>query len=275
MELKDFLEEYKRALSMLREDRLKVYSIKAPEEIKEGFVYETEYEGAPVLLLVANLEEHFAEVVPLSFSWELATRYDYILEFEHPLRDTWIAQLDLATEVPKEILFQLKERGKIKEEDLRIIQSVLADEGEIPEEKRGRGYEDEVHKEFKRIEFERHRWLYEALLLSLDEEEERLVIVKPLREELEELSSLLLAADATQNVVNLPFGKLIYVPEEKKAELLLDEKFLGKTGKLSVSINGKEFTLFVGKLSDITILSVTEKLFRALKHLTLKVKEGE
>jgi hypothetical protein len=269
VELKDFLDEYKRALSMLKEDRLKVYSIKAPEEIKEGFVYETEYEGAPVLLLVANLEENFAEVVPLSFSWELATYYDYILEFEHPLRDTWIAQLDLATEIPKEILFQFNERGKIKEEDLRIIQSVLTDEGEIPVEKRGRGYEDEIHKEFKELELERHRWLYEALLLSLDEEENRLVIVKPLREELEELSSSLLAADSTPKVISLSFGRLIYVPEEEKAELLLDERFIGKSGKLSVFINGKELTLFVGELSDFTIPSVSKKLFRILKNLKL------
>ena len=268
MELKDFLDEYKRALSMLKEDRLKVYRIKTPEEIKEGFVYETEYEGAPVLLLVANLEENFAEVVPLSFSWELATYYDYILEFEHPLRDTWIAQLDLATEVPKEILFQFNERGKIKEEDLNIIQSVLADEGEIPVEKRGRGYEDEIHKEFKELELERHRWLYEALLLSL-EEESRLVIVKPLREELEELSSSLLAADSTPKVISLSFGRLIYVPEEEKAELLLDERFIGKSGKLSVFINGKELTLFVGELSDFTIPSVSKKLFRILKNLKL------
>ena len=152
MELKDFLEEYKKALAMLREDRLDTHGIKTPEKIKEGFVYEIEHEGAPVLLLVANLEEDFAEVVPLSFSWELATRYDYILEFEHPLRDIWIAQLDLATEVPKEILFQLKERGKIKEEYLKVIKSVLDDEREIPEEKRGKGYEDEVHREFKKIE---------------------------------------------------------------------------------------------------------------------------
>jgi hypothetical protein len=275
MRLGEILEEYKKALSMLREDGLILYSTGAPREIKEGFVYETAYRGTPVLLLLANIEGEFAEVVPLCFMWELATRYDYLLEFEHPLRDTWIAQLDLAAEIPKEMLFQFKEVGRINENDLRTIKSVLADESEIPEEKKGKGYEDEVHAEFKKLEYERHRWLYESLLLSLDEEEEKLLISEPLREEFEKLSSLPLAADAIQTVANLPFGKLVYIPEENRAELLFKKELLENQGHLYVSMQNRTYTLYFGKLRDFSLPNVSKKVFNILKNLQLEIRNGK
>jgi hypothetical protein len=182
MELRDFLEEYKKALELLKEEEVKVDL--SPKNIREGHVYRIPLKGkAPVWVLVVGFtgNNHLVEVVPLSFEWVLATRYDYILNFEHPLRDTWIAQLDLTAEAPLETFLVAEEEGRIAKEDLELIKKVLRDETSIPASKRGRGYEDEVHREFKKIEYERHRFLFEDFFSSLSDEGVGVVVPTPLR----------------------------------------------------------------------------------------------
>ena len=171
MELRDFLAEYKKALELLKEEKVEVDT--SPKTLREGYIYRIPLLGrVPVWLLVVRFtgNNHLVEVVPLSFEWTLATCYDYILSFEHPLRDTWIAQLDLATEVPLETFLLAEEEGKVKEEDLELIKKVLDDEVSIPEDRRGKGYDNPIHKEFKQIEYERHKFLVTDFLSSLSDE---------------------------------------------------------------------------------------------------------
>jgi len=269
--LKDFLDEYIEALELLKEGKFKLFKRKTSPYVREGYVYEIETDGTPILLLAAKVDEEYAEVVPLSWLWELATKYDMVIEFSHPLRDVWIAQLDLAMEIPKEILHQAEEVGKVKDVDLEVIKKVLNDEIEIPKHRRGKGYEDEVHSKFKEIEFDRHKWLFESLLSSMGESEEKvLILTYPLRKTLEECQPL--AAASSKTLIKLSFGEILYNEKEKRVEVFFKEELLGKDGTLFFELNGEELVLYSGRIKDLVIPDVPEKLFNLFQLLKLEIK---
>jgi hypothetical protein len=269
VELKDFLSEYRKALKLL--EGMGSYEITEKLEVKEGTVYEIPGERGPVWLLAVNVKKFFVEVVPLSFMWELATKHDLIIEFEHPLRDTWIAQIDLTQDVLKETFLVASRAGNVKEEDLTLIRKIISEEVSIPEGRRGSGYKDRVHREFKEIEKERHKFLEEDLFLSMSEDEIILPIPTPLRNLITASYAEVLVAYSQQFIRKTHFGKLVFIPKESKAKLLFNRELLNREGVLLLPLEGKKLPIFSGKIEDMAVVNVTEPLLTALENLEVIV----
>ena len=270
MRLRDFLDEYVESLNLLRDSEFKSKTLNT--FVREGHVYESRNsEGIPIFLLAVNVDDRHVEVVPLCWCWELATKYDVIVKFPHPLRETWIVQLDLAVEIPKEILYRFKEVGKISDTDLMLIKKVLNGEIEIPKNRRGKGYSDEIHSKFKEIEFKRHEWLFEVLLSSVDDLKKKVIFLIPSFKQVLEEHQLLVAA-SEKSLITKPFGEVIYNEKKGRVEIFIKEKFLEKRGTLFFDFDERKLVVFEGKLKDLVIVGVPKKLFNLFQCLDLEVE---
>ena len=268
--LKELLDDYRTALDLLKEE-------KSSEKVKtltveEGKVYRVEREGAPNWLLVVEKEGDYCLVSPMTFAWELATKYDVLVKFPHVLRDNWIVQLDLSGDVPVSVLRGAVLEGELNGKDFELIKRALKENASVPPEKKGRGYEDSIHKEFKELEYERHKWLYRALLSSLEEGD---VIGEEIYSKLLSLKEKYLAAATGKSVIKLPFGEAIFDRENRKAVVVLNEDHLDKTGELYIELPGERVILFKGKLQDFELENVDEKLFGLFEYLKVGIENGK
>ncbi len=269
VELKDFLNEYRKALQLV--EGTQNYEIMEKLEIKEGTVYEIPGERGPVWLLAVNVKEFFVEVVPLSFMWELATRHDLIMEFEHPLRNTWIAQIDLTQDALKETFIVASEAGKIKEDDLELIRKIISEEIPFPKDRTGSGYSDKVHREFKEIEREKHRFLAEDLFLSMSEDEIILPIPTPLRSLIRKTYAEALAAHSKQFVRKTNYGEIVLIQRENKAKLLFKKELLNRKGTILLPLESKKVPIFSGKIEDMSVVNIEDSLLTAIENLEVVV----
>ena len=265
-----FLEEYKKTLQELSQIPLGGETLAF--DVEEGCVYRVEKDGAPVWLLVVEKDRGYCLVSPMTFMWELATKNDLLVKFPHVLRENWIVELDLSTDIPEELLKGSIYEGKLSSEDFKTVKDALLEGTPLPKERTGRGYEDEVHREFKKLEYNRHRWLYESLLLSLDSEEEGYLE----EEDYEKLLSIaqeLPAASSDKNVVELSFGEVVIDRENRRALVVFKEELKGKKGELSVEFNGKKVPLFRGELHDLELKNLDEEIFKLFEYLKLEIED--
>ena len=165
MELKDVLKDYKKLISLYRP-----VPLTPAEEIKEGGVYQLNWKE-PAFLAVIVDGGRFVEVAPVSFAWPLATRLDLIVELPHPFSDLWIVQTDLMTSTSAKILEGAELIGELSKDDLELLKAVLKGERALPKERRGRGYGDPVHEEFKDFEYRRYKRLFAELLKEVESAE--------------------------------------------------------------------------------------------------------
>jgi len=240
-------------------------------EIEEGSVYRIDREGAPVWLLVVEKDRGYCLISPMTFMWELATKNDFLVQFPHLLRENWIVELDLSSDVPEEVLKGAVYEGKLKKEDFEIVKRALLEGAPLPKERTGRGLEDEIHREFKKIEYQRHRWLYESLLSSLDEEEAG-YLEEEIYDQLLEMAEELPAASSEKNVVKLSFGEVVLDRENREAAVMFKEELYGKEGELYVEVNGKRVPIYEGKLKDIELKNLNPEMFKLFEHLKLEIK---
>ena len=265
--LRELFRDYKTSLELLKEDTSeKIRSL----AIEEGKVYKLKKEGAPCWVLVVEKEKGYCLVSPMTFMWELATKYDVLVEFLHPLRDIWIVELDLSTDVPEETLRGAVCEGAINKEDFELVRKILKEDIPIPKNKKGIGYNDRVHKEFKSFELDRHRWLYESFFSSLTDEK---YAEEDTYFQLLELSRELPAASSDKNVVELPFGEVVIDRENRRALVVFKEELKGKKGELSVEFDGNKVSLFRGELHDLELKNLDEEIFKLFEYLKLEIED--
>ncbi len=243
-------------------------------DIEEGSVYRVDRDGAPLWLLVVEKDRGYCLVSPMTFMWELATKNDFLVEFPHILRENWIVELDLSSDVPEDVLKGAVYEGKLKKEDFETVKRALLEGASLPRERTGRGYEDEIHREFKKIEYQRHRWLYESLLSSLEEEEAG-CLEEEVYGQLMELAEELPAASSEKNVIKLPFGEVILDRENRQAAVIFSEELQGKEGELYIEANGKRVPLYKGELNDFELTNLDPEMFKLFEHLKLELKNEQ
>jgi hypothetical protein len=273
MRLEDILEDYIKMVEIYE----KTPTVPCGEVI-EGGVYWLPADE-PLFVSVINKEGNFVEVAPLSFCWPLATRHDLIIELSHPFSDIWIVQTDLITSVPERLLREAELIGKLKEEDLEILKKTLRGEATLPRERRGRGYNDHIHKKFKDFEYKRYKFLVEELLSSIDEAEksakstaEEVNIPKFIRNLLEETAALEAVAASDRNVIEGEGAVAVFTPET--VEIVIDESLRGKEGKVKIETPEGEIPIFWGVLPEVlTVKGISRKAFGALSRLKVEVKE--
>ena len=162
MKLRDYFEEYRRLVALYRP-----VSLAPTKEVREGGVYQLPADQ-PLFVVVINKKGNFLEVAPVSFCWPLATRHDLIVELPHPFSDTWIVQTDLISSAPVKILEGAELIGELSKGDLELLKALLRGERALPRNRRGRGYDDEVHEEFKDFEYRRFKILIGQLLEEVE-----------------------------------------------------------------------------------------------------------
>ena len=243
-------------------------------DIEEGSVYRIDRDGAPLWLLVVEKDRGYCLVSPMTFMWELATKNDFLVEFPHILRENWIVELDLSSDVPEDVLKGAVYEGKLKKEDFETVKRALLEGAPLPRERTGRGYEDEIHREFKKIEYQRHRWLYESLLSSLEEEEAG-YLEEEVYGQLMELAEELPAASSEKNVIKLPFGEVVLDRENREAAVIFSEELQGKEGELYIEANGKRVPLYKGELNDFELKNLDPEMFKLFEHLKLELKNEQ
>jgi len=260
---KELVEQYKQLLNLLKEEG----KVKRSEtSIEEGAVYEGKLGGFPIFLLAVRKKGELVYFVPLSFMWELATRVDMLIEFSHPLREVWIAQFDLSSQVQESFFkeFGFKKVGKVKDEDLKLIKEIYERKREIPKGRKGRGYEDEAHQEFKEIEYQRHKPIYNYFLNNLQESSTVLIPISFIKES----ETKLRAAGAIRHIFNLSFGRAIYLKDESSAELLFKRELIGKFGELYFKKGNEWVLIWQGEIPEkLIIREITPKVFQGLKEL--------
>lgn len=273
MRLIDILNDYKKMVEIYEEVPL----IPA-EKITEGGVYQLPG-NEPLFLTVIKEEGDFADVAPTTFCWPLATKHDFLIEISHPFSDTWIVQTDLTTTVPKRVLEGAELIGKMSEEELKILKRAIEEKESLPKERRGMGYEDPVHQEFKKFEAERYKFLLNKLLSFIDEVEAEgssegptvIPFPKSLVAELERQTALTPAASSERNVL-LGQG-VAAVLTSKGLEIALGESFKGKRGKVKAQTPQGEIPIYEGELPEVLIVrGVTPKAFRALSAIKVEVE---
>jgi hypothetical protein len=162
MRLKEILEGYKKLVKLYEPVEL----IPA-EEIEEGGIYWLPWKE-PAFLAVIEKDKKFADVAPVSFCWPLATRRDFIVEIPHLISDTWIVQMDLLITTSLKVLKGAELIGKLSTEDLKILKDDANAVKPIPKNRRGMGYNDPIHDDFKDFEYRRYRRLLSYLLDEID-----------------------------------------------------------------------------------------------------------
>lgn len=165
MRLKTLFEDYKKGIELLK-------GVELSETIPKTYEVGGVYSKGTIVIAIVDYDKGYYTVSPLSFEWTLATKCDLVISFPHLLRDTWIVQLDLTTDVPEEYLKENNYRylGKLSQTDLKLLRDAIIYDKELPRERTGRGYGDSVHRAFKRYEYERHLELYRSLLESIAED---------------------------------------------------------------------------------------------------------
>ncbi len=179
LDYKKLIFDYKKFISLFR-----AVPLTPTKEVREGGVYQLPADE-PLFVAVINKEGDFLEVAPVSFCWPLATRHDLIVELPHPFSDTWIVQTDLISSAPVKILEGAELIGELSKGDLELLKALLRGERALPKNRRGRGYDDLVHREFKDFEYRRYRKLIGQLLEEVEvceEAEEEEVSLSRLKE---------------------------------------------------------------------------------------------
>jgi len=93
------------------------------------------------------------------------------VELPHPFSDLWIVQTDLMTSTSARVLEGAELIGELSKNDLKLLKAVSRGERTLPKERRGRGYGDPVHEEFKEFEYARYKRLFAELLKEVESAE--------------------------------------------------------------------------------------------------------
>ncbi|WP_457679418.1 hypothetical protein [Thermovibrio sp.] len=272
MELREILEDYKKMVEIYREPGLN-----PSREVVEGGVYRLS-EDNPLFVVVVNDNRSFVDVIPLSFCWPLATKNDFLIEFPHLLSDIWMVEVDLTTSTPVEVVKKGEFQGKLKEEDLKILKSVLKGERELPKDRTGSGGKDPIHNEFKEFEYKRYKFLVKQLLKWQSQEESNTLkevwITRSERELLEENSYLKLVAASERKVIETEKAIMTYDEEREEVLIVLkDNTLIGKNGAIKLHTPEGEIILFEGKLPEaIKVRGISREGFPAFQNLELEVK---
>jgi len=273
MRLRDILDSYKKLIEMYEE-----VPLTPAEKIEEGGIYWLPAEQ-PLFLAVINDDGKYVDVAPVSFEWLLATRRDLIVEVPHLLSDRWIVQTDLTITAPRKLLKGAELIGKMAEEELEILKRAVEEKGSLPKERRGMGYEDPVHREFKDFEYSRYRFLLKELLSSIDEEEmaresSHRVISLPrfLVRFFEDAAQEQLAASSEKEVI--PGEGVTAVLTSEGVKVAFDENLTGKRGKLKALAGGEEISLYEGPFPEVlTLKNLSPEAFRGIARLRAEVDE--
>jgi len=270
--LKNLVEDYDRAIKGegMESEKLILWT-QSGKEVEKADVYEIPTGTIPILLVVYGFDENYADVIPMSYQWELATEVDLIVKFEHPLRGKWIVELDMMITVPKYILYQAEFAGTLK--DFDVVEKAI-EEGEIPANRKGIGLNDPVHRRFKNIEAERHRWLFSALLNSLNTKEQNLILIPSLRETIEAEQLLKPAAASKASSSKFSGGVVIYDREKKALKVFFSEDYREKTGRVYIKEGNRKITIYRGKIEDFLLSNASENLFRAFENLEVELEHS-
>jgi hypothetical protein len=273
--LKNILNEYRKLIEGIYMENFENKELKIWKQIdrkvQEGDVFEVPSNNIPNILAVYKAEGDFSDVVPLCPQWELATKKDLLIDFHHILRNKWIAELDLVISIPNYILYQSEYAGRLKKEDVELIKQVLNGEKNIPRNRTGLGYDDDIHREFKEIERERHKWLFNELLSCIEETQmETIEIIPPLKELIKSIEPKKLVAATETNTINKDFGVIIYNQDEKSINVFFKDKFLGETGEIFFKEGEDEVTIYIGVLRDFSIRHISRELFRILADINIR-----
>jgi hypothetical protein len=241
-------------------------------DISEGSVFESTQTALPFLFTVVEKKENNVLIALMSDFWELGTNKDIFVRFSHPVRDTWIVETDITCVVPKSFLENFRFAGKLSSEDIAFVKKALSGE-EIPLNKRGSGYNDRIHKQFKSLERDRLQLLFSGFMEK--NEEKDLIIIKfnpKVLEVFEPIARELLVACSDEKSIETNKFKAILNPKEKKISLLINEEFLGKPGNVIFDLGLTKISLYKGILKDLEFLNANRLLLNLLRKLKIEVK---
>lgn len=256
-------EKFKKIQSMLKPS--KIISMEKPV-VSVGDVYEKPTDTLPLTVAVLDITEDSVFVALMSHVIELATPDDLLVSFNHPLRNKWIVETDLAIELSKDKFFSnFYFVGKLEKKDIEILKNFINGE-DLPKDKTGRGFAVPEKQEFKKIEFARYNMLFLILMKKLDEletyerdDEEVIVsltdiIAFPLKEknlkkslqQLYEREGVEIPSAAATQIKPLEDKevKIIFDDKTNELHLLFNKETVGKSVELVIAVKNREFPLF-------------------------------
>ncbi len=273
--LKQFLEIYE---ELLKEDTYpngneSFDSEKESFNVVEGSVFESPLTGLPFLFTVVEKKKNSVVIALMSDFWELATNRDIFVQLPHPVRETWIVETDITCEVPENLINNFLFVSKLEDEDIKLIKEAVSGK-DIPVNRRGRGYNDPVHKRFKELERERLQSLFTGFIRK-EEKEDCIVInfAPQFVDTFEPAMENLLVASSTERSFETENFQAIFNPEKRKISLLFKEQIYGKPGKVNLQLGSVKIGIYRGVIKDFEIVNADEDLFNLLRNIEVEVKD--
>jgi len=273
--LKQFLEIYE---ELLKEDTYpngneSFDSEKESFNVVEGSVFESPLTGLPFLFTVVEKKKNSVVIALMSDFWELATNRDIFVQLPHPVRETWIVETDITCEVPENLINNFLFVSKLEDEDIKLIKEAVSGK-DIPVDRRGRGYNDPVHKRFKELERERLQSLFTGFIRK-EEKEDCIVInfAPQFVDTFEPAMENLLVASSTERSFETENFQAIFNPEKRKISLLFKEQIYGKPGKVNLQLGSVKIGIYRGVIKDFEIVNADEDLFNLLRNIEVEVKD--
>jgi len=273
--LKQFLEIYE---ELLKEDTYpngneSFDSEKESFNVVEGSVFESPLTELPFLFTVVEKKKNSVVIALMSDFWELATNRDIFVQLPHPVRETWIVETDITCEVPENLINNFLFVSKLEDEDIKLIKEAVSGK-DIPVDRRGRGYNDPVHKRFKELERERLQSLFTGFIRK-DEKEDCIVInfAPQFVDTFEPAMENLLVASSTERSFETENFQAIFNPEKRKISLLFKEQIYGKPGKVNLQLGSVKIGIYRGVIKDFEIVNADEDLFNLLRNIEVEVKD--
>jgi len=273
--LKELLETYKELTQ--NDDLMEENFFSAGKEtlnFTKGSVIEVSFRNLPLLLCVINEEKYNVKVALMSDFWELATNKDVFVRFSHPIRDTWIVETDIVKILPKNFLKRVKAsfRGKINQSDLKQIENLLSGK-KISSDSTGIGYNDEIHKEFKKIERKRFNKIFTQILNFKDEG--KLLIFEPRQDIISAfLTKEPLVASSDSKSLETERFQAVAFPD-KRILLLWKNNIYGKRGTIGFKFENTSFDIYEGTIKDLEFRNVDKSFLNLLKYLYIEAKNDQ
>jgi hypothetical protein len=265
-------EEISVPVQIPEEFRKPCLSVKKPiHDVQEGFVFEVGTENLPVLLVVVEKQRKVVKVALMCDQWELATERDVLVDFSHPIRNMWIVETDIVYTLPLSVLKNFSFSGRLNEGDLRIVKMAVNEE-EIPLYKRGRGYNDPIHRRFKEIEMERMTAIFETLMRKKEKTESVIIEFSPEFKEMLvfEKEDLMVASSQQENFETESFQGL-FIADESKVVILPKEDLYGKRGRIKIKLRQFPVEIYRGILKDIEIRNCDRELFEVIRNVEVEI----
>jgi hypothetical protein len=240
-------------------------------DIREGDVLEIDTELLPVLLTVVEKGKVSVKVALMCDCWELATDRDVLVSFSHPIRDVWMVETDITYNLPLSMVKNFSLAGKLNKSDLETVK--LAIKGmDVPLHRRGRGYNDPIHRRFKEIEKDRANAIFKTFI---ERKEKGECIVIEFSPDFKEFLMLgkenLMVASSQQESFETESFQGLFIPDEKKVVLLPKDGFYGKKGKVKIKADQSSIEIYRGTLKDIEIRNSDKELFEVIKSAEVEV----